>query len=192
MRRFDWISLAVIISLIVIGLLMIYAAGYQPDAETAFFSTQAGRQTIYALAGITILLGCQLIDWKFWSGVAYPFYAITTGLLVLVLILGSTIKGATSWFHLGGLSFQPSELFKIVLVVFFASYVAENMQTLANGGRKLIPLKIRGREVISFTLPPVETLLPLFIMLGLALAIVVFARELGLARGGVTPLSRAA
>ncbi len=71
----------------------------------------------------------------------------------------------------GGLSFQPSELFKICLVIFFASYVAENMQTLTNGGRRLGP----------FTLPPVETLLPLFVMLGLALAVVVFARELGLA-----------
>jgi len=131
-RRFDWISLAVIISLIVIGLLMIYAAGYQPDAETAFFSTQAGRQTIYALAGITILLGCQLIDWKFWSGVAYPFYAITTGLLVLVLILGSTIKGATSWFHLGGLSFQPSELAKAGTIMALASFLSHSRTRLSD------------------------------------------------------------
>ncbi|HEX9036979.1 MAG TPA: FtsW/RodA/SpoVE family cell cycle protein [Ktedonobacterales bacterium] len=71
----------------------------------------------------------------------------------------------------GSFAFQPSELFKICLVIFFASYVAEHMQTLTDGGRKFGP----------FSLPPVETLLPLFIMLGMALAIVVFARELGLA-----------
>ncbi len=71
----------------------------------------------------------------------------------------------------GALSFQPSELFKICLVIFFASYVAKNMQTLSTGGHRLGP----------FTLPPVETLAPLFLMLGLSLAIVVFARELGLA-----------
>ena len=50
MRKFDWISFAIVISLMIIGLMMIYAAGYQPDSEIPFFSTQAGRQSIFAIA----------------------------------------------------------------------------------------------------------------------------------------------
>ena len=84
MRKFDWISFAIVISLIIIGLMMIYAAGYQPDSEIPFFSTQAGRQSIFAMATFIILISTQLIDWKFWSGVAYPFYAFTNLLLILV------------------------------------------------------------------------------------------------------------
>jgi cell division protein FtsW (lipid II flippase) len=101
MKKFDWISFAIVISLIIIGLMMIYAAGYQPDADVPFFSTQAGRQSIFIVAALVILTGSQLIDWKFWSGFAYPFYAFTIFLLLLVLILGSTIKGSTSWFSIG-------------------------------------------------------------------------------------------
>ena len=126
MRKFDWISFAIVTSLIIIGLMMIYAAGYQPDSEISFFSTQAGRQSIFAIATFIILISTQLIDWKFWSGVAYPFYAITILLLILVLFLGSTIKGSTSWFQLGWLNFQPSELAKMGTIMALASFLSHH------------------------------------------------------------------
>lgn len=132
LKRFDWISLTIVMSLMIIGLMMIYAAGYQPDAAATFFSTQAGRQAVYAAIGVTILLGCQLIDWKFWSGFAYPFYASTTTLLVLVLVIGSTIKGSTSWFNIGGVSFQPSELAKVGTIMALASFLSHSRTRLAD------------------------------------------------------------
>ena len=126
MRKFDWISFAIVISLMIIGLMMIYAAGYQPDLDVPFFSTQAGRQSIFAIATFIILISTQLIDWKFWSGVAYPFYAFTILLLVLVLIVGSTIKGSTSWFQLGWFNFQPSELAKMGTIMALASFLSHH------------------------------------------------------------------
>src|SRR5690242_10995057 len=126
MRKFDWISFAIVISLIIIGLMMVYAAGYQPDAEVSFFSTQAGKQCIFGAGALIILTGTQLIDWKFWSGFAYPFYAFTLFLLVLVLVLGSEIKGSTSWFQLGGISFQPSELAKVGTIMALASFLSHH------------------------------------------------------------------
>ena len=124
--RFDWISFAIVISLMIIGLMMIYAAGYQPDADPAFFSTQAGRQTIFVIITFLILTGTQLIDWKFWSGVAYPFYAATIFFLVLVLFLGSTVKGSTSWFQLGWFNFQPTELAKVGTIMALASFLSHH------------------------------------------------------------------
>lgn len=126
MRKFDWISFAIVISLIIIGLMMIYAAGFQPGSETAFFKTQAGRQTIFAIITFFILTGTQLIDWKFWSGFAYPFYAFTTFLLVLVLIIGSTVKGSTSWFQLGWFNFQPTELAKVGTIMALSSFLSHH------------------------------------------------------------------
>jgi rod shape determining protein RodA len=126
MKKFDWISFAIVISLIIIGLLMVYAAGYQPDAEIPFFKTQAGRQSIFAAIGLSILIGSQLIDWKFWSGIAYPFYAFTNLLLVLVLVIGSTIKGSTSWFQLGWFTFQPTELAKVGTILALASFLSHH------------------------------------------------------------------
>ena len=132
MRKFDWISFAIVISLMIIGLMMVYAAGYQPDSETPFFSTQAGRQSIFAIATFIILISTQLIDWKFWSGVAYPFYAFTILLLVLVLILGTTVKGSTSWFQLGWLNFQPSELAKMGTIMALASFLSHHRTRVAD------------------------------------------------------------
>src|SRR5260221_9296 len=71
----------------------------------------------------------------------------------------------------GGLSFQPSEILKICLVVFFAGYLSENREMLASASYRLGPLR----------LPPVKHLGPLIAMLGIALLIFVGVRELGLA-----------
>ena len=71
----------------------------------------------------------------------------------------------------GGFSFQPSELLKICLVIFFAGYLSENREMLAAAGYKVGP----------FTLPPLKQLGPLLVMLGVALLIFIGVRELGLA-----------
>ncbi|WIG60719.1 MAG: Cell division protein FtsW [Ktedonobacterales bacterium] len=71
----------------------------------------------------------------------------------------------------GLLAFQPSELLKICLVIFFAGYLDENREMLASSHYKVGP----------FTLPPLKHLGPMVAMLGIALVIVVGVRELGLA-----------
>jgi rod shape determining protein RodA len=132
MKKFDWISFAIVISLIIIGLMMIYAAGYQPEAEIPFLSTQAGKQSIFVIIALLILTGTHLIDWKFWSGFAYPFYAISLFLLVMVLLVGSTIKGSTSWFQIGSFTFQPSELAKVGTIMALASFMSHHRTRLTD------------------------------------------------------------
>jgi cell division protein FtsW (lipid II flippase) len=68
-------------------------------------------------------------------------------------------------------SFQPSELLKICLIIFFAGYLSENRELLISGGYRI------GR----FALPPPRQLGPLLVMLGISLLIFVGLRELGLA-----------
>lgn len=135
------------------------------------------KQLVFVIAGLAL---CVLTVWltsdlKWLRNYPYVWVAVGGALIAVTLVHAGFNLNAPSRDVLtigsGGFSFQPSELFKICLVIFFASYVAQNAETLSTGGRKLGP----------FTLPPVETLAPLLIMLGLALALVVVARELGLA-----------
>ncbi len=71
----------------------------------------------------------------------------------------------------GGIPFQPSELLKICLVIFFAAYVAENREILGEGGPRLGFISV----------PPLKQFGPLLLMLGVALILFVGLRELGLA-----------
>jgi cell division protein FtsW (lipid II flippase) len=102
----------------------------------------------------------------------YTWAAVGIGLLLLTFVLGSETNGARLTLTIGPVTGQPSELLKVILVVFFAGYLAEYRPLLAEARVRLIgPLSI----------PPVATLLPLLAMLGLALAIVVVQRDLGAA-----------
>ena len=68
---------------------------------------------------------------------AYPFYAFTIFLLLLVLIMGATIKGSTSWFQLGAFSFQPSELAKVGTIMALASFLSHH-RTRVSDSRDLM------------------------------------------------------
>ncbi len=102
----------------------------------------------------------------------YTWAASGLGLLALTFVLGSDVNGARLTLDLGPVSGQPSELLKVILVVFFAAYLAENRVLLADA---------RVRVVGRLTVPPGPYLLPAGLMLALALGIVVIQRDLGAA-----------
>ena len=102
----------------------------------------------------------------------YTWAAFGLGLLGLTFIFGRDVNGTVLTLDLGPVSGQPSELLKVILVIFFASYLAENRVLLADAR-----VRVAGR----LTVPPAPYLLPAGLMLMLALGIVVFQRDLGAA-----------
>ncbi len=80
------------------------------------------RHTVYAMAGIAIMIAISKIDYQVARKVAIPFLFFTLTLLLLLLIpgIGTEVGGATRWLRLGPLSIQPSELAKLALIVFMA------------------------------------------------------------------------
>ncbi|MDL2334524.1 MAG: FtsW/RodA/SpoVE family cell cycle protein [Chloroflexota bacterium] len=101
----------------------------------------------------------------------YTWAAAGIALLLLVFVFGSVVGGARLTLHIGPFSGQPSELLKVILVVFLAGYLAENRALLSSGTTR----------VGTFTLPPLPYLLPMLAMWGIALAIVIVQRDLGAA-----------
>ena len=102
----------------------------------------------------------------------YTWAALGLGLLALTFVFGTDVNGSRLTLDLGPVSGQPSELLKVILVVFFAAYLAENRLLLADAR-----VRVAGR----LTLPPAPYLLPAGLMLALALGIVVIQRDLGAA-----------
>jgi cell division protein FtsW (lipid II flippase) len=93
-------------------------------------------------------------------------------LLALTFVFGSEVNGSRLTLQVGPISGQPSELLKVILVIFFAAYLAENRALLADA---------RVRLVGAITVPALPYLAPIGAMLALALGIVVVQRDLGAA-----------
>lgn len=139
-----------------------------------------GKQLLWLLLG---LLACLLTILFTGRGTLwirrYKYTFAAFGILLVGISLGRVFTSHINFdspthdeLNLpGGIPFQPSELLKICLVIFFGAYVAENREILGEGGPRL--------GFIS--LPPLKQFGPLLLMLGVALVLFVGLRELGLA-----------
>lgn len=101
----------------------------------------------------------------------YVVLLLGIALVAAAMAFGVEVNGARLWLRLGSFQFQPSELFKVILVAFLAAYLEDKRDLVAFGGFRL------GR----IPLPPIPYLLPLLLMLGLAVALLAFQRDLGAA-----------
>jgi cell division protein FtsW (lipid II flippase) len=97
------------------------------------------------------------------------FAGLVLLLLPLAPVIGATVNGATLWVRLSSLSFQPGELAKILLTIFFAGYLTVTRNSLA-----LVRTKVMGLE-----LPRGRDLGPLVVAWLVSLAVLVFERDLG-------------
>lgn len=117
----EWSIIICTIILITIGLFALYSASKSSELE------DFKKQVVWVIVSIPILIIFININYNFLAKISIVFYIIAIGLLVAVL-LTSSINGATSWFSIGPISIQPSELAKIAFVLFIANIMAK-MQT---------------------------------------------------------------
>ncbi len=142
----DVFTFSIYLALMLIGWLMIYSVGAGPDgygslaSATFLFETEAGKQLIWIGISLVAFMGVFfLFNHTTWSVFAYPIYLFTLTLLVLVLVFGAKINGATAWFRFGGFTFQPSELAKFGTCLAMAAYLnawsnrMDSLRTIAVG-----------------------------------------------------------
>jgi cell division protein FtsW (lipid II flippase) len=128
--------------------------------------------TWFAVAVILFLAVVVLLrDHRTLQRYTYTFGLAGLVLLVLPLapIIGTTINGATLWIRVAGFSFQPAEIAKICLTIFFAGYLVEKRDSLA-----LVRTKFLG-----VGLPRLKDLGPILIAWLVSLAVLVFETDLG-------------
>lgn len=82
------------------------------------------------VSGIIIMVILSLIDYSFILRFSWIIYLSAVGLLALVLVAGDSSKGAQRWFEIGGFRFQPSELVKILLIIFFSYYFMKHEEKI--------------------------------------------------------------
>lgn len=171
-RKADQVLLPLVGLLSGIGVLMATRIG--PDIGVRVLGS---RQLLWVLIGIVVCVATALLL----RNIAWlERYKYTSALFSIVLFCATLINTLRvhnldspthDQLNIGPFGFQPSELLKISIVIFFAAYLSENRDVLAEGNVRLGPLR----------LPPLRQLGPLVLMLVVALLLFFVVRELGLA-----------
>ncbi|MFH1350429.1 MAG: rod shape-determining protein RodA [Pseudomonadota bacterium] len=123
-QNFDWILLLLLILVGAVSVLNLYSATY--PIKDVGGSQIFIKQIYWLLIGFAVLLIMTTFDYHILERIIYPAYFASLVLLVMVLIVGKVYSGSQRWLSLVGISFQPSELAKIVLIITLAKYFSEH------------------------------------------------------------------
>lgn len=136
----DFTLLITILLLLSLGLIMVLSAS-SPSALSkngdsySYFS----KQLLFAILGIAAMLFISKIDYRFYKKFYKHAWWIALILLALVLIAGRTVNGAKRWIYITEtLSFQPSEIVKLLMIVFYAGVLMKNRDELPLYGKGFI------------------------------------------------------
>ncbi len=117
----------VTLGLVAFGLVMVYSASSARAAvaadDPAYYLK---RQAVFALVGLALLALLSRVDFRLLRRAGGPLLAVSFGLLVAVLVLGTTVNGARRWLSLGAVDFQPSELAKLAVALWVAALLVRN------------------------------------------------------------------
>jgi cell division protein FtsW len=127
--------------LVFVGLVMVFSAS-AVMARERFGSPYAflSKQLIWAVAGLAAMVVTMRVDYKRYKNPAlvFSFMGVTTLLLISVFFLDRS-HNTHRWIHLGGFSFQPSELAKPVLILFLAYFLEGRSKTMDDVRNTLLP-----------------------------------------------------
>lgn len=117
---------SLVISVLAASILGILVIG---SANESFQS----KQIIGLVLSIGIMIGVSLIDYVWITNFYWLIYGLAVFLLTIVLIpgIGQVVNGARRWINLGFMTFQPSELAKILLIIFFAKFITKHKDDLS-------------------------------------------------------------
>ena len=127
-ERVDTTFLILLLLLLAVGLGMLFSA----SSAQSLYDTGYTESTRYlqkqgacALIGLAAMVVLSRIPTKLWYQMAWPLYAVSIALLLMVLLFGQSVNGARRWISIAGLQFQPSEIAKFTLILLFARLTRE-------------------------------------------------------------------
>ncbi len=136
----DFTLIITIFLLLSIGLIMLLSAS-SPSAlsESGNSYSYFSRQLIFAILGIIAMMIISKIDYRFYQKFYKHAWWIALILLALVLVAGRTVNGAKRWIYVTEtLSLQPSELVKMLMIIFYAGILVKNRDELNKYGKGFI------------------------------------------------------
>lgn len=153
-NQFDFIICITILLLLALGIVMVLSASAPASiAEGKGSYSYVSKQAIFAVIGIFLMFFISKIDYRFYKKYYKIVYCVSCAILLLVIVpgLGLNVNGATRWIKLGPIQFQPSEITKIGMIIFYAGYLSDHKKDLKS-------LKKGFIYPLAFLIPPVGIL----------------------------------
>ena len=119
------LNFRLIVYVLAITFLGIFTIGSATEGENYQF-----KQIVGFALGLIVLITFTLMSYHLIFKLYWIIYGATIALLLSVMVLGTVSKGAKRWINLGFTRFQPSEVAKIFLIIFIASYLFKRRETL--------------------------------------------------------------
>ena len=135
--KYDWVLVAAVLLLFCLGLAALYSINL--SQETLKFVTFK-KQLMFGCLGFTLMFLISAVNYSAFRVYSRILYFITLGLLIAVLFFGSTIRGTTGWFAIGGYGFQPVELAKIALIVFLSRFFSNRFAQFSQAKHIIVSL----------------------------------------------------
>jgi cell division protein FtsW len=126
----------VVVVLLLLGLLMTFSASYVAStAQTGNAFGIFGRQLLWSMVGLPLLVGAALLDYRRWRRLAPLLVLVSLALAFLVVIpgIGVEVNGARRWLELGPLRLQPTEMLKVTVPLFLAHVIARRWAEVRRG-----------------------------------------------------------
>ncbi len=133
---FDYNLLFLVIFLICFGLVMLYSSSSYICSNSAKYNYDGAYylklQLRNAAIGAVGMVVITLIDYHTWKRFAMLAYAVSIGLCVAVIFIGAESHGSARWIDLGPISFQPSEVAKVGMIIFLAALLERSAKGLGD------------------------------------------------------------
>jgi len=158
----DYTLIIVMIMIVGVGLILLWSASavisYQKFQDSYYYLK---HQILFGLIpGVILLFLCSKINYNFFRKISFILFLGTIILLLLVFVpeIGYSCGKTRSWLKLGGISFQPSELLKIALIIYLAAFFEK-----------------QGKKIKSFS----QGFLPFIFILGIVALLLIMQPDIG-------------
>jgi rod shape determining protein RodA len=145
LRHLDWLLLAAVGGVVAYGLWIL--AAVTSDDVPGNPSYYLVRQCVYAVVGAVALAIVTAIDPEVYRRLRKPIYAVMLLSIAMVVLVGTDVRGSKRWISIGSFQLQPSELGKVLLILFLAGFLADRARRI---GRTRTVL-----AAVGLALPPV-------------------------------------
>jgi cell division protein FtsW len=181
----DSVLFLITIVLVGVGAVMVYSSSaylYSRDGTLDPTPLVLRQHLLRAILGLAVLIVAMRVDYKAWRRLAGPLLILSMVLLLITIGWNDhAVRGTRRWLSFGSFNFQPSELMKLALILYLASFAARRQDELTHFGRGVMPqLLIISSAALLIILQPNYGVAATILIIGMLMLFVEGARLLHL------------